>query len=289
MKEKGKKVVRKSKKRSQAVQYGIIYAFLILGAFIFLIPLAWMIVTSLKIPAQIYTFPPQWIPKPVAWENYPKSLNFFPFFKYLLNTIYLCILVITGTVISCSLVAYGLTQIRWRGREIVFILVISMIILPYQVTLIPLYILYKKVGWIGTYKPLWVLHFFATGSFFTFLLRQFFLNIPKELSDAAKIDGCSELGIYLKIVLPLSKPALFTVALFVFLRTWNDFLAPLVYLTDMQMYTIGLGLSFFQGIHDTAFNLLMAAASMVTIPILILFFFTQRTFVEGITLTGLKG
>ena len=279
----------RSKKISHMIQYGIVYIAVIFGAITFLIPLAWMFVTSLKIPAQIYVYPPEWIPNPVKWENYLQVLTFFPFFRYLLNTLYITSLNVIGVLVSCSLVAYGITHIRWPGRNIIFILILSVLIIPYVVTLIPLYLMYQRLGWIGSYKPLWVASFFGVWAFHTFLLRQFFLAIPQELSDAAKIDGCSEFGIYLRIVLPLSKPALFAVALFEFLWTWNDFLMPLVYLTNQKMYTLSLGLAFFQGTHDTAINLLMGASSLVTIPTLILFFFAQRSFIEGITLTGLKG
>ena len=278
----------RSKKISQIIQYSLIYVLVIAGAITFLVPLAWMFVTSLKVPAQIYTYPPEWIPKPVEWENYSRTITFFPFFRYLLNTLYVTSLNVVGVLISCSLVAYGITHIRWPGRDIIFILVLSVLIMPYVVTMIPLYLMYQKLGWVGSYKPLWVASFFGVWAFHTFLLRQFFLAIPMELSDAAKIDGCSEFGIYLKIVLPLSKPVLFAVILFEFLWTWNDFLMPLVYLTDQSMYTLSLGLAFFQGAHDTSVNLLMAASSMVTIPVLILFFFAQRTFIEGVTLTGIK-
>jgi ABC-type glycerol-3-phosphate transport system permease component len=271
------------------IRYGIVYLVVILGAITFLIPLAWMFLTSLKIPAQIYVYPPEWIPNPVKWENYLQMLTFFPFFRYLLNTLYITSLNVIGVLVSCSLVAYGITHIRWPGRNIIFILVISVLIIPYVVTLIPLYLMYHRLGWVGSYKPLWVASFFGVWAFHTFLLRQFFLAIPMELSDAAKIDGCSEFRIYWNIVLPLSRPALFAVALFEFLWTWNDFLMPLVYLTNQKMYTLSLGLAFFQGTHDTAVNLLMGASSLVTIPVLILFFFTQRSFIEGITLTGLKG
>jgi len=271
------------------IQYGIVYLVVIFGAITFLIPLVWMFVTSLKIPAQIYVYPPEWIPNPVKWGNYLQVLTFFPFFRYLLNTLYITSLNVVGVLVSCSLVAYGITHIRWPGRNIIFILVISVLIMPYVVTLIPLYLMYHRLGWIGSYKPLWVSSFFGVWAFHTFLLRQFFLAIPQELSNAAKIDGCSEFRIYWNIVLPLSKPALFAVALFEFLWTWNDFLMPLVYLTNQKMYTLSLGLAFFQGTHDTAVNLLMGASSLVTIPVLILFFFAQRSFIEGITLTGLKG
>jgi len=279
----------RNKKISHMIRYGIVYLVVILGAITFLIPLAWMFLTSLKIPAQIYVYPPEWIPNPVKWENYLQMLTFFPFFRYLLNTLYITSLNVIGVLVSCSLVAYGITHIRWPGRNIIFILVISVLIIPYVVTLIPLYLMYHRLGWVGSYKPLWVASFFGVWAFHTFLLRQFFLAIPMELSDAAKIDGCSEFRIYWNIVLPLSRPALFAVALFEFLWTWNDFLMPLVYLTNQKMYTLSLGLAFFQGTHDTAVNLLMGASSLVTIPVLILFFFTQRSFIEGITLTGLKG
>lgn len=279
---------RKRKKRREIIQKGISHFFLLAGSILFILPFAWMVSTSLKPDVQIFVFPPIWIPHPFVWGNYPRAVNFIPFFTYLKNTLYLCIMNVIGIAISSSLVAYSFSRIRWHGRDILFILLLSTLMIPYQVTMIPLFIIFKKIGWVGTFKPLWVGAFFGA-PFFIFLLRQFFMSIPLELSDAAKIDGASELTIFTRLILPLSKPALAVVVLFTFMWTWHDFLGPLIYLNDEAKYTLSLGLQQFQTQHGAEWAMLMAASTLITIPIVILFFFTQRTFVQGITLTGVKG
>jgi len=194
---------------------------------------------------------------------------------------------VVGTVLSCSLVAYSLAKIRWRGRDLVFYSLLATMILPSQVTIVPTFTIFKWLGWIGTIKPLTVPAFFG-GAFYIFLLRQFFMTIPNELSDAAKIDGCSELAIYWRIVLPLSKPALATVGLFTFIGAWNDFLGPLLYLNDERSYTLAMGLQRFVSQHGAEWALLMAASTVMTLPIIIIFFLAQRIFIQGVTLTGIK-
>ncbi|RKX33490.1 MAG: carbohydrate ABC transporter permease [Verrucomicrobia bacterium] len=214
-------------------------------------------------------------------------MKYFPL--YLKNTLILCFLTVIGTVFSSSLAAYGFSRIQWRGRNKVFLVALATMMIPFPVVMVPIYCMFRWLGWIGTLRPLWVGSFFA-GAFNVFLLRQFFMTIPKDLSDAARIDGCSELRIYWQIMLPLCRPALMVVALFQFMFTWNDFLGPLIYLTDQKTFTLALGLQFFQSQHGgTEWHYLMAASTLVTLPIIVLFFFTQKTFIEGISMTGLKG
>lgn len=264
------------------------HAVLLAIGLLFGLPFYWLIATSLKPDRQIFQMPPVWIPSPPQWGNYPHALTYIPFFQYTGNTVTLCLLNVTGTLLSCSLVAYSLAKIRWTGRDLVFYSLIATMILPGQVTLIPTFAIFKWLGWIGSYKPLFIPSFFGS-AFFIFLLRQFFLTIPNELSDAARIDGCSEFGIYGRIVLPLSRPALATVALFTFMGTWNDFLGPLLYLTDERTYTLSMGLQFFVSQHGAEWGMLMAASTVMTLPIVVLFFAAQRVFIQGVTLSGIKG
>jgi multiple sugar transport system permease protein len=278
----GSVVVRKHVKKT------IVYLLLIILGLGFALPFAWVVSTSLKPDTQIFVFPPRWIPDPVLWSNYPKALRYIPFLVFLRNTLIYCAGTVIGAVISSSLVAYSCSRISWPGRNVIFFCAISTMMLPYQVTMIPLFIVFRRLGWVGSYKPLIVPAFFGQG-FYIFLLRQFFLTIPLELSDAARIDGCSHFGIYWRVMLPIAKPALATVALFRFMSSWNDFLGPLIYLNSESQYTLSLGLRMFLEAHRAEWALLMAASVVVTVPIIVLFFFTQRTFIQGVTMTGLKG
>jgi len=279
---------RRRKKRRRLTHQAVFYVFLLTGSILFILPFVWMVSTSLKSDAQIFVFPPIWIPHPVMWENYLRAVNFIPFFTYFKNTLYLCIMNVTGVIISSSLVAYSFSRIKWHGRDVLFIVLLSTLMVPYQVTMIPLFIIFAKIRWVGTFKPLWVRAFLGI-PLYIFLLRQFFMSIPVELSDAAKIDGASELDIFAKLILPLSKPALAVVALFSFIRTWHEFLGPLIYLNNEAKYTLTLGLQQFYTEHTVEWALLMAISTCITMPVIILFFLTQRTFIEGITLTGVKG
>lgn len=278
---------RRRKKRRYWIEQIVNHIVLASLGVVFFLPLFWMISTSLKPPRQIFVFPPVWIPHPLMWSTYLEALNFVPFFLYLKNTLTICISTVIGVLLSCSLVAYGFSRVQWPERNIVFIILLATMMIPYQVTLIPMYIVFNKLGWINTFKPLIVPFFFGT-PFYIFLLRQFFMTIPMELSDAAKIDGCSEFRIYWQIILPLTIPALAVVALFQFIGVWNDFLGPLIYLRDQSKFTLSLGLQQFQSGYHTEWAMLMAAATMVTMPIIVLFFFTQKTFLQGISLTGIK-
>jgi multiple sugar transport system permease protein len=273
--------------RTQAVR-SVVFLLLLAGSALFLFPLFWMISTSLKSNDQVYTVPTVWIPSPLVWENYPNALSKMPFWTFLRNSAITSAIPVFGAVLSASMVAYSFARIEWPGRDMWFVVLISSMMLPGQVTMIPLYILYSNLGWINTFLPLIVPWFFG-GAFYIFLLRQFFIGIPMDLTDAAFIDGAGHLSIWWRIILPLSKPALATVAIFTFLFTWNDFLGPLLYLTREEMYTLQVGLQYFREQYAVAWQELMAASTVVLMPTIAIFFLGQRYFVQGITLTGIKG
>jgi multiple sugar transport system permease protein len=265
------------------------HAVLIAVGAMFALPLAWMLITSFKTAQQALTFPVVWWPHPFLWSNYPDVFRSLPFFRFFLNTFLYCAITIVGVCLSSSLVAYGFSRVRWRGRNALFYTMLMTLLLPFVCTLIPLFILYKHAGWIDTYLPLEVPTFFGSSVFSTFLLRQFFMTIPPSLSDAARVDGANELYIYGRIILPLAKPAMATVILFQFIYCWNDFIGPLVYINTESKYPLSLGLALILGDYSTNWSWVMAAASAATLPIVILFFLTQRTFIQGIALTGTKG
>jgi multiple sugar transport system permease protein len=267
---------------------GLAYIVCTLMAMVYIFPLYWMIATALKADAEIFLFPPTWWPQQPQWQNFWASTTYIPFWWYIRNTLVVSGLTIVGTVVSCALIAYGFSRINWPGRNVIFLAYLSTIMLPAQVTMIPLYIVFQRLGWVGTYLPLIVPAFFGN-ALYVFLLRQFLMTIPRELSDAARIDGAGELGIFWRIMTPLLKPALATVALFTFVSTYRDFLGPLIYLTDQQQWTISLGLKMFQNMYGAQWQLMMAASTLTMIPTVVLFFLTQRTFIEGIALTGIKG
>jgi multiple sugar transport system permease protein len=279
---------RQRKKRRWVLSQMGAHIVLMTMSFVFSIPFFWLVSSSLKPNAQLFKLPVVWIPKPFMWSNYPEALTYIPYFQYLKNTTYVCVFNVLATTLSCSFIAYGFSRIRWPGREFAFMILIGTMMLPYTVTMIPTFLIFKRLGWVSSFAPLtWPA---LTGSpFYIFMLRQFYMGIPMELSDSAKIDGCNEYGIYWRIILPLTKPALFTVALFTFLGTWNDFLGPLIYLiNNKDKWTIALGMYGFLSYRGSEWGLLMAAATVTVLPVVILFFFTQRTFIQGITLTGLK-
>ena len=271
------------------VRITVVYILLIAISVIMLIPLVWMLSTALKSLDQVGIFPPEWIPNPVLWDNFGQALTFMPFALYFRNTGMITGFSIIGTLISCSLVAYGFARLRARGREALFLLVLSTLMLPNQVTMIPQYVLFAKLHWIDTFLPLIVPNFLGN-AFFIFLLRQFMMTIPLEMDEAARIDGAGYVRIFVRIILPLIKPALATVAIFTFVYNWNDFLYPLIYLNSEHNLTLSLALSKFTGMYgSTAWNLLMAASLVVVMPCLLLFFFAQRYFIQGIVVSGLKG
>lgn len=275
-------------KNRKSWQRTLVYLLLIVGAFVFMIPFLWMLSSSFKELPQIFIYPPKWIPNPIRPENYAEALAKMNFPVALKNTLTITVLCLIGQVGSASLVAYGFARLRFPGRDFLFMLVLSTMMVPAQVTMIPQFILFRHLGWVDTFKPLIIPAFFGGGAFFIFLLRQFFLTIPKELEDAARIDGCSTIRMYWQIMLPLAKPALITVSIFSFMSHWNDFMGPLIYLNSEHKRTLAIALQSFQGQFTSEWNLLMAASVVVLIPVLIIFFTLQRYFVEGIVLTGLK-
>lgn len=263
----------------------------------FLLPFWWMVGTSLKPDQAMFVIPPLLVPmqnpdlwNELVWANYPRSFTFTrpPFTVFIGNTIVIAALSVLGALISNPLAAYGLSRIRWPGRELLFGITLSTLFLPVFVTLIPLFLIYRTFGWIGTPLPLIVPTFFGT-PFYIFLLRQFMLTLPTELDDAARIDGANPLDIYWRIILPLTTPGLATVGIFSFVYHWNDFFGPLIYLTTPEKMTIAVGLQLFRGQWGTDFSLLMAASTAAVLPIITLFFFAQKTFIQGIALTGMKG
>ncbi len=260
---------------------------LALGA-VFIVPLVLMLSTALKLPSQVVSATPQIIPHPFVWHNFVAAVQAIPFVRYFRNTLIIAGLNVVGVTSSSAVVAYGFSRIRWTGRETVFMFVVATMIMPTQVTLIPLYIVFRSLGWVNTFYPLVVPAFFGD-AFSIFLLRQFFMSLPIELNEAAEIDGANELTIFLRCILPLTKPALMTVALFQFLYSWNDFLGPLIYLNSTKLYTLSLGLESYMGAHFTEWTLLMAASTIITLPVVIMFFFTQRSFVRGISFGGVRG
>lgn len=257
-------------------------------ALLFLIPFLWMISSSLKPNYQIFEVPPRWIPNPPRWENYSEALTILPFGRYVLNTALITLLTIIGHLLSCTIIAYAFARLRAPGRDAIFVVMLATMMLPYPVTMVPLYVLFQRLGWINTIYPL-VVPAFLGSPFYIFLLRQFFKTIPRDYEDAAYMDGANLLQILFRIMLPLAAPALATVAIFSFQAAWNDFLAPLIYLQKPDLYTVTLGLQFFRSTYTTNWAYLMAASLVTTLPVVVIFFLAQRYFVEGITLGGVKG
>jgi multiple sugar transport system permease protein len=266
----------------------VTYTLLTFFGILFLLPFLWMLSTGLKGNEQMFTYPPVWIPKPMVWKNFVDAVTTISFFTFLKNTLIVAVLATFGVIISCPLVAYSLARINWNGRNILFIITIAVMMIPGQVTMVPLFIVFTKLKMVGTLAPLIIPTFFGV-PFYIFLMRQFFRQLPKSLEDAARIDGCSEFQIYWRIMFPLCQPAILTIALFQFMNSWNDFLGPLIYLNDEKMYTLQLGLQQFKQAYNTQWNLLMAASILIALPIIILYFFVQRSFIQGISFGGVKG
>jgi ABC-type glycerol-3-phosphate transport system permease component len=267
----------------------LIYLILVAGAVVMLIPLIWLTSSSFKDSGKIFIFPPQWMPDPWRFENYPQVFEQIPFLRFIWNTVFVTLVALFGQVLSASLVAFGFARLRFPGRDTLFLVVLATIMIPYHVTLIPTFILFRELSWLDTYMPLIAPYWLGGGAFNIFLLRQFYMRLPLELDDAARIDGASTLGIYWHIILPQARPALGVVAIFGFLNHWNDFFLPLIYLNTTEKYTLALGITLFRTYQVTQWNLLMAASVMVTIPPILLYAFAQRYFIQGIVFTGLKG
>ena len=274
-----------------------LYYFLLVGlAAIFMAPMVWMISTSFKPEGYAFEFPPRLIAERIQWWNYTDSWKQFPFMRALGNTLTITIGTLVGRLLSASLTAYVFARLRFPGRNLLFMLVLSTMMIPYHVTLIPQYLLFKQIGWLDSMKPLIWPNWFGGGAYFIFLLRQFFMTIPHDYDDAARIDGCGTFGIFWRIILPMSGPALGTVAIFTFMGCWNDFLGPLIYLNSQEKYTLAIAIRQWQHLANLAagFNPpkwvhIMAMSTVLTIPPVIVYFFTQRYFVQGVVISGIKG
>ena len=261
----------------------LIHAGLIAISLLFVFPLLWMIATSLKPSDKIFVFPPTWLAWPPQFGNYPKAINYIPFWTYTFNTVFICVMGMVGAVLSNALAAYAFARLKWPGRDVLFGFTLATMMIPFPVVMVPLYSVFRELGWIGTTLPMWV-PAWCGSAFNIFLLRQFFTRIPANIGEAAQMDGASELRIFWSIYLPLAKPALAVVALFHFIWAWNDFLGPLLYLPHQESFTLAVGLQFYQSQHGgTQWNLLMAASLLTVLPVIVLFFLTQRTFLRGLT------
>lgn len=265
------------------------YLTLLAISIVFLLPFVWMIRSALMSLSQIFVMPPIWIPNPIKWDNFSRALTVLPFSKFFVNTVIIVVLSMIGTVLSSTIAAFGFSRIEWKGRNLIFMILLSGMMLPGAVTLIPTFIGWKVLGFYDTYIPLIVPAFFGGGIFNIFLLRQFYMGIPRDFDEAAVIDGASFFQIYYRLILPLSRSAVIVVSLFTFLGVWNDFFGPLIYLKSAEKYTLALGLQMFQGAYSSQWDLLMAASMTVILPCVVVFLVGQRYFLEGITLTGLKG
>jgi multiple sugar transport system permease protein len=270
---------------------GLAHLVLLAGGITMLLPLLWMLSTALKPSGQEWSFPPVFLPQPPQWNNYVDAMETLtvPFSRAVLNTLIVTIGATLGTVVSSSLAAFSFARLRFKGRNTMFLLVISTMMLPSVVTLIPTFLIFRMLGWINTFLPLIIPYWFGSSAFSIFLLRQFFLTIPRELDEAARLDGASSLRILWTIILPLSVPALLTVMIFQVLWRWNDFLEPMIYLNSMPNYTIALALRAFQNAHSPRINYLMALSSLQVVPVIVLFFVAQKYFIRGISLTGVSG
>jgi multiple sugar transport system permease protein len=266
------------------------HGLLIIVSFIFVVPFYWMLITSVKTQTTVFTTPIQWFPSSLHLENYLTVANYpsFPFLRFMWNSFFYSSMVTLGTVLSCAAVGYGFARLRFPGRDLLFTITIATLMIPFIVTFIPTFVIFKTLGWIGGYAPLIVPSFFGSG-FFIFMMRQFFLGLPKELDDAARVDGAGEFRIFWQIMLPLVRPALLVMAVFTFTWTWQEFFGPLVYLQDAAKFPLSLGLFTFRARRNTDWHLMMAGATLTTLPLVIIFFVAQRYFLEGIKLTGIKG
>lgn len=276
-------------RRQKAVGDVLTYAFLALMCAVCVLPLFWMVRSSLMLPKQIFVLPPIWIPNPVVFDNYSRAMSVAPFGQFFRNTLFIAALALVGALTTSSAAAYAFSRLRWRGRDLMFALIISSMMLPSVVTLIPTFIGWNYAKAIDTYLPLVSPSFLGGGAYNIFLLRQFYQTIPREMDEAATIDGAGYLRILVNILLPLTRPALVVVGLFQFMFNWNDFMGPLVYINSERKFTLSLGLMMFKGVYSAQWQLIMAASTIVVVPVLAVFLVGQRYFIEGIALTGIKG
>ena len=266
----------------------VMFVLLVAGSFVFMTPLLWMFLTSLKPTEQIFLFPPQWVPRPIEWNNYAEAWRQGEFWTYTQNTVLVAVLNIVGNIVGSSLPAFAFSRLYFPGRRALFLIMLSTMMVPLWVTLVPTFLLFKFFGWNGTLLPLIVPGFFAV-PFYTFLLRQYFMGISGELEDAARMDGANSLMIFARIIMPLATPVLATVAIFSFVYHWNDLITPLIYLTDERLFTVALGLTRFRNSYRMEMSHMMAAATFALVPVLLIYFFMQRLFIQGIVLSGSKG
>lgn len=284
---------RKTASVSRIVELLMVYALVLLLSVAFFVPFFWTISSSLKHPAELYVFPPTWLPTTPQWSNYARVWLEAPFARWLWNSFFVTVLAVLGTVISASLVGYSFARFRYPFRETIFLLTLATLMLPVEVTLIPTYLLFNKIGWLNTYLPLIVPSWFGGGAFYIFLMRQFFMTLPYDLDDAGRIDGANSWDIFFRLLLPLCKPVLATMAVISFTAHWDEFMAPLIYLLDPEKFTVAVGLRQFQslaaGESEPMEHLLMAASLIVASPMILLFFLAQRYFVRGIVMSGIKG
>ena len=266
-----------------------LYALLTVTAMLFLVPLAWVLSSSLKFPAQVFSIPVKWIPDPVQWSNYIAVFDLVPFGRYAVNSLIVAGTATVGAVLSSSLVAFALARLRWPGRHLVFMMVLGTMMLPAVVTLIPTFILMKNLGWLNTFLPLIVPSWFGANAFYIFLMRQFMFGVPLALDEAARIDGASSFRIYSQIIMPLSKSVIAAVVIFAFLDRYNDLLGPAMYLTSGDKYTLSIGLHALSGTYGNYWPYVMAASTLMTLPIVVVFVIFQRQFVQGIQMTGMTG
>lgn len=276
-------------KNRKILKKAVIYVLLLAGSVLCLMPLIWMIRSSLMTNVEIFMVPIHWLPKKAQWENYQDVFTTLPFLKYYANSLKLVVFVVSGAVITSSLCAYGLSRVNWQGKNLVFTCIMGSMMLPVAVTIIPTFLMFRRIGLTNSLVPLIIPAWLGGGAFYIFLLRQFFLSIPRDMDEAAYIDGANHFQIYSRIILPLTKPALVVVGMFAFMNTWNDFLGPLIYLNSDDKYTVALGLQLFIGSYRAEWQLMMAAACLVVIPAIIVFMLGQRYLIEGITMTGVKG
>jgi ABC-type glycerol-3-phosphate transport system permease component len=276
--------------RAQArIAKAAIYLTLIACSVLVLLPFLWMVSTSLKRPGTEFTMPIQWIPNPPRWDNYPTAWNVLPFNRWTVNTVTIAVLATVGHLLSSARIAFGFARIRFPGRDALFMLVLATMMLPYPSTLVPLFILYKNLGWLDTYLPLVVPSYLGVNAFYIFLLRQFFRTVPTDLDDAARVDGCNTFGVFWHIAVPLVRPALGVLVVFSFLQHWNEFLGPLIYLSSPENFTLAIGLRYFQTQYRVEWTLLMAASLIVLAPCIAVFLIAQKHYIQGIVVSGVKG
>jgi multiple sugar transport system permease protein len=274
---------------SKLARRTLLYGALVVLSLVFTLPLLWMVTTSLKEQGQVFQVPPVWFPNPVRWDNYAEATRRAPLWVWLNNTGTITVLATAGTVLSASMVGFGFARLRFPGRDVLFVLLLSTMMLPPVVTIVPRFIMFRSVGWNDTFYPLIVPAFFGTNAFNIFLVRQFYLTLPLDLDEAAKIDGASNWRIWWSIMMPMSAPVLIAVAIFSFVHYWNDFLDPLVFLHSEQVKTLSLGLRAFINPNDASWHITMAASMWLIVPMIAIFFIGQRHFIQGAAMSGITG